>query len=126
MVLRVYSDLPEPPIISGNNTAYFIYYENPYDPEKGEYHSPIVTVFFAQAIHAKLSISCSSPTSYIGFKVNVNGRLTFLNGSGISGVPILLSYSINNGESWSDITLTNTSIDGSYFVQWIPLQLVNI
>jgi len=70
--------------------------------------------------HTKLSISLSSSTTYIGFKVNINGKLTYLNGSGVSEVPILLSYSVTSGQSWNDITSVNTSITGSYSAQWIP------
>lgn len=70
--------------------------------------------------HTKLSISLSSSTTYIGFKVNINGKLTYLNNSGVSGVPILLSYSVTSEQSWNDITSVNTSTNGSYSAQWIP------
>jgi len=66
-----------------------------------------------------ISISLSSSTSYIGFKVEMNGNLT-CNDVGVSGAPILLSYSVTKGASWSDITLVNTGSDGSYLVVWMP------
>jgi len=66
-----------------------------------------------------ISISLSSSTSYIGFKVGINGNLT-CNEVGVSYAPILLSYSVTGGESWNDITLVNTSPDGSYSAVWMP------
>lgn len=65
-----------------------------------------------------MSISLSSSTSYIGFKVEIEGNLT-CNDVGLSGAPILLSYSVNSGESWNDITLVNTTL-GEYSAVWMP------
>ena len=53
------------------------------------------------------------------FKVNINGNLTF-NGTGMSGAPILLSYSITGGQSWQDLTFVYTGSDGSYSAKWLP------
>jgi len=66
-----------------------------------------------------LSISLSSSTSYIGFKVEINGNLT-CNEVGLCGTSILLSYSITGGETWNDITLVNTTSGGGYSATWIP------
>lgn len=66
-----------------------------------------------------LSISLGSSTSYVGFKVEINGNLT-CNEVGVSGVPILLYYSVTGGEFWNDITLVNTTFDGGYSAVWIP------
>jgi len=65
-----------------------------------------------------LPISLSSSTSYVGFKVEINGNLT-CNDVGLAGVPILLSYSVTGGESWNDITLVNTTSDGGYSAEWM-------
>ena len=65
-----------------------------------------------------LFISLSSSTSYVGFKVEINGNLTS-NDVGISGAPILLSYSVTNGDSWNDLTLVNTISDGGYSAVWM-------
>jgi len=70
-------------------------------------------------MHAHISISLSSSTSYVGFKVEINGNFT-CNGIGYPEAPILLSYSVTGGESWNDITLVNTSSDGGYFAIWLP------
>ena len=66
-----------------------------------------------------LSTSLSSSTSYVGFKVEINGNLT-CNEVGLSGAPVLLSYSVTGGESWNDITLVDTLSDGSYSAAWMP------
>ena len=67
----------------------------------------------------RISISLGSSTSYIGFKVEIHGNLT-CNDAGLSVTPILLSYSVNNGESWNDITLVNTALDGTCSAVWMP------
>jgi parallel beta-helix repeat protein len=68
---------------------------------------------------ARVSISLSSSTSYVGFKIEISGNFT-CNGIGYPEAPILLSYSVTGGESWNDITLANTSSNGSYFAIWMP------
>jgi hypothetical protein len=66
-----------------------------------------------------LAVSCTSSTSYSGFNVQIDGSLT-LDGNGVSNVPILLSYSVNGGKSWDDLTLVNTAFDGTYSATWNP------
>ena len=66
-----------------------------------------------------LSVSCISSTSYNSFNVEINGTLAF-NGPGISGVPILLSYSVNGGASWQSLTTVNTDSIGNFLAQWLP------
>jgi hypothetical protein len=65
-----------------------------------------------------ISISLSSFTSLIGFKVEINGTLT-CSVVGLSG-PIFLSYSVTDGKSWNEITVANTVSGGSYSAVWIP------
>ena len=66
-----------------------------------------------------LTASCGSSTSYAGFNVRIDGYLT-LNETGISNASILLSYSVNGGKSWEDLTLVYTGSDGSYSATWLP------
>ena len=66
-----------------------------------------------------LTTSCIGSISPSSLNVLINGDLTF-NGVGISGAPILLSYSVTGGESWQDLTLVNTASDGSYSALWFP------
>lgn len=71
-------------------------------------HTPIITT------------SCISPQSQAGFNTfEISGDLTF-NGAGISGAPIYLSYSVNGGETWQDLTLIYTHDEGSYSATWLP------
>jgi hypothetical protein len=67
-----------------------------------------------------LTTSCVSSASQSSFNVyKINGDLTF-NGEGLSGAPILLSYSATGGQSWQDLTLVYTRSDGSYTALWMP------
>jgi len=66
-----------------------------------------------------LTTSCISSVSQSSLNVNINGFLTS-GGTGISGAPILFSYSVTGGESWQDLTLVNTGSDGSYSALWFP------
>lgn len=70
---------------------------------------------------AQLSLSCSSSTSFVGFKVEIHGNLKS-NGVGLSGAPIRLFYSVTGGESWEYIIppLVYTGSDGSYSAVWMP------
>jgi len=78
-------------------------------------NSTVVTVNPTHVI----SISLSSSTSFVGFQVGINGTLAS-SGVGLSGTPILLSYSVTDGESWNEVTLVNTVSGGGYSAVWIP------
>jgi len=84
-------------------------------------HYPLMTPWNPQGLLSSLSISCSSSTAHAGFRVNINGRLAYINGSAISGPRITLSYSVTNGASWNDITSVTSESDGNYSAQWFPL-----
>jgi hypothetical protein len=66
----------------------------------------------------QLKISCQSTTSSI-IKVNIQGSLTN-NRSGISNEPIGLAYSVNNGETWTDLSSVTTDNNGDFTVMWNP------
>jgi hypothetical protein len=66
-----------------------------------------------------LIVSCISSTSYSGFNVAIKGNLV-RNGTALSNAPVLLSYSINGGKSYQDLTLVNTAYDGSFSASWMP------
>jgi hypothetical protein len=66
-----------------------------------------------------LDLSCTSSTSFSAFKVTISGKLS-VNDAGIYGVPILLSYSVNGGNSWQDLTLVNTGSLGYFQAEWRP------
>jgi len=66
-----------------------------------------------------LTVSGISSTTLSNFNVQIKGNLTF-NETGIPKAPILLSYSVNGGKSWVDLTLVQTGADGSYYAEWKP------
>ncbi len=67
-----------------------------------------------------LAVSCQSSTTYSNFKVRISGSLTS-NETGIGGVIVLLSYSVDNGASWSPLTSITTDENGGFTVAWTPL-----
>jgi len=71
-------------------------------------------------IPTTFTISLTPSSSYTGFKVDVGGGLTHLNGSGISGSRVLLSYSVDGGETWIEITSVTSNLEGSYSAVWMP------
>jgi outer membrane protein assembly factor BamB len=68
---------------------------------------------------SSLTLSLNSQTAFLGFKVKLTGTLTSADGP-ISNVPITLSFSVNGGEVWNDITAVPTGADGSYEAVWVP------
>jgi hypothetical protein len=82
-----------------------------------------VRIFEASSVNIcqelSLTTSCISSSSLSDFKVQIKGNLT-LNETGISEAPILLSYSVNGGKSWVDLTLVQTGSDGSFYAEWMP------
>jgi len=66
-----------------------------------------------------LDVSSKSSSSISGFNVEIKGSLT-LNETKVANAPILLSYSVNGGKSWQDLTLVNTAFDGTYSATWNP------
>jgi hypothetical protein len=66
-----------------------------------------------------LDVSCQSSATASGFKVEIDGNLTS-NGASIAYAPILLSYSVNQGISWNDLTAVSTDGGGSFSAIWMP------
>ena len=71
-------------------------------------------------IPTTFTISLTPSSSYSGFKVDVGGGLTHLNGSGIPGSRVLLSYSVDGGKTWIQITSVTSNLEGSYSAVWMP------
>ena len=68
---------------------------------------------------ATLAVTCASSTLNSGFTVNINGNLSFDN-TAIAQAPIMLSYSLDGGETWQNLTFTYTDADGSFAAVWLP------
>ncbi|UCG37250.1 MAG: hypothetical protein JSV64_02955 [Candidatus Bathyarchaeota archaeon] len=96
-----------------NATHSFVWFEHALGSHSVQVKSILV-------ISSNLSISIGASALYIGFKVEIDGRLTLVNGTGISNAQILLFYSTTAGDSWADITSATTGLSGNFSVQWIP------
>lgn len=66
-----------------------------------------------------LDVSCQSFSSNSGLNVEIQGSLA-LEDSVLPNSPILLSYSVNKGKSWQDLTTVMTASDGTYSAIWYP------
>jgi hypothetical protein len=66
-----------------------------------------------------IDVSCKGTTTAIGFKVEINGKLSS-NGAPISGESVLISYSVTGGNSWESLTSVNTGSDGGFTAVWTP------
>jgi hypothetical protein len=66
-----------------------------------------------------LTVSCKSSTTLSNFRVEISGSLTY-NGTGLLGRPVLLSYSVDEGNSWNQLTLVNTDSNGDFLAVWLP------
>lgn len=66
-----------------------------------------------------LFISSLRNSAYTNFTVEINGNLTEA-GIGIAGEPILLSYSMDGGNSWNQFESLNTDNLGNFAIVWTP------
>ncbi len=66
-----------------------------------------------------IAVSCQTLTTESNFKVEITGTLT-ANGVGVSNVPVLLSYSVNEGNSWISLTTAGTDNSGNFVAVWFP------
>jgi len=70
------------------------------------------------ALETHISISVDASSTVVGSAVNVNGRLTDVNGSALQGKLVTLSYSIT-GNDWVPIGSGTTNAAGEYNIQWV-------
>jgi hypothetical protein len=66
-----------------------------------------------------LTVSCRSFTASSNFRVEISGSLTY-NGTGLQGLPVLFSYSVDEGKSWNQLTLVSTDSKGDFLAVWLP------
>lgn len=73
------------------------------------------------------SVNCVLPTTLnfslggspkVGLAISIRGSVT-CNQIGVPNVPVLFSYSVTNGNSWSDITLVETNSNGEISAVWM-------
>lgn len=66
-----------------------------------------------------LDFSSKGTTTTNGLRVEINGKLQ-LNSSALPNMPIVVSYSVTNGASWTSLTSVKTQSDGSFAAIWTP------
>jgi len=66
-----------------------------------------------------LDVSCTSSTTFSNFRVEISGSLTYTE-TGLQGCLILLSYSVDGGDSWSQLTSVSTDSNGEFLAVWLP------
>jgi len=71
-------------------------------------------------VPTSISFQVDTSSTFVGFRVRLVGTLSYLNGTGVSGVNVILTYSVTGGESWNEITSVNTSADGDFIAEWMP------
>lgn len=110
----------EPNVISMNATHYFAFYSD-------WRASTISDVFFGTP---SVKLSVSSSTTYVGFKVNIEGNVTY-RGKPLSNWPVYVVAYIAplRGDVWdwewiylpiTLITAVNTTSDGRFSAVWMP------
>ncbi|MGE5574958.1 MAG: carboxypeptidase regulatory-like domain-containing protein, partial [Ignavibacteria bacterium] len=66
-----------------------------------------------------LSISTEASTYQVGTTLNVNGALTDQKGNPLDNKTVILSYSVDDGASYSTIGSDKTNDEGTYSIQWL-------
>jgi len=67
-----------------------------------------------------VSISTSSPSTFVGYKVNISGTLSDIYGSGLESETVVLYYTFSGISTWTPITSDTTDNLGYYQAVWIP------
>ncbi len=67
-----------------------------------------------------IELFCQSSTSYDNFEVDITGRLTTAENASIPAAQVLLSYSVNAGNTWIDLTTAVTDSNGEFSEVWKP------
>jgi hypothetical protein len=71
-------------------------------------------------IPASISISTSSPSTYVGFSVTISGTLHDLYGNSWAGETVVLYYNVGGAGTWTPLTSDTTDGLGCYSAMWIP------
>lgn len=66
-----------------------------------------------------LSFYCASSTTTSGFRVAIDGALSY-NQTGISGAGVILYYSADGGASWNNLAYLITGDSGNFSAVWMP------
>jgi hypothetical protein len=67
-----------------------------------------------------VSLASTPSSTTLGFKVDINGRLTDKQNNSVSGANVVLSYLVPGVSTYNVLTSVITDTDGSYFATWFP------
>ena len=70
-------------------------------------------------VQSLIEFSCKSSASYSSFSATIRGAITS-NGVSLAHVPVIVSYSVTGGDSWTDLTMINTDNNGAFTAVWMP------
>jgi hypothetical protein len=73
-----------------------------------------------EMIPTELSLSTTSSTVYVGFQVNITGRLNDVDNASLAGETVVLYYTFSGITTWTPITSAITDGVGEYSATWIP------
>jgi len=80
----------------------------------------LITTLDCMKISTFISISTSSSSTFVGFKVNIAGTLRDMYGSGLRNETVVLYYTISEIGTWVPIASATTDNSGLYVATWIP------
>lgn len=66
-----------------------------------------------------IQLACQSTASYPNFEVTITGSLT-TQGTAVQSAPIYLSYSVDGGNTWNQLTSVLTDGSGNFEALWKP------
>ena len=70
-------------------------------------------------ISTAISLELGSPTTTIGYKVEIAGNLTS-NGVSLTNINVMIKYRLKEGTAWYELSVAKTLLDGSFSATWLP------
>ena len=67
-----------------------------------------------------ISVSTSSLSTLVGFKVDIYGTLTDIYGNGLENQTVVIYYTFPGEEEWIPISSDTTDRQGKFLIEWIP------
>ncbi len=103
----------------GTNYSVFFQAMNSYGFSNRDYL--LIVVHDLPDIPPITSLQVSTSTSLVGLRVQISGAVTSrVTGEGISAISVNLSFSLDQGGTWTAIGTPRTDERGQFSVQWLP------
>lgn len=67
-----------------------------------------------------LSISTGASSAFVGYTVDISGKLQDLYGNSVKDQSVVLYYTFPAANTWVPVTSDTTDLDGKYQIKWIP------